>query len=43
VTSNRVFVGRGDRVGYRRYSTNDYWQRRHMVSLPRYDRVRRYR
>lgn len=38
-TSSNVFSSRGSRVGYRnRYSTNDYWQRRHMVYLPRYNR-----
>ena len=41
--TNRAFIGRGDRVGYRRYNTNDYWQRRHMVYLPRYNRVPRFR
>src|SRR5690348_13657888 len=30
---NRMFVNRGDRVGYRsRYSTNDYWRRRHLTN-----------
>ena len=43
VTSNRTFIGRGDRIGNRRYSTNDYWQRRHMVYPPRYNRVPRFR
>jgi len=41
--TNRTFVSRGDRVGYRRYSTNDYWERRHMVYMPRSYRVRRFR
>src|SRR3954467_5315981 len=32
VFQNGVLVSRGQRVGYRsRYSTNDYWQRRHLT------------
>ena len=31
---NQNFVSRGDRVGYRnRYSTNDYWRRRHVTYI----------
>ncbi len=43
VNGNRVFASRGDRVAYRHYSTNDYWQRRHLTYGTRYDRMRRYR
>ena len=35
-TSRGYIYGRGADVGYRRrYSTNDYWQRRHLTYLPR--------
>ena len=40
---NRVFVSRGDRVGYRRYNMNDYWQRRHLTYGTRYHRAPRFR
>jgi len=29
---NGSFFPRGSNVGYRRYSTNDYWRRRHLTS-----------
>ena len=29
---NGNFFPRGSNVGYRRYSTNDYWRRRHLTS-----------
>jgi len=43
--SRGYIYGRGTNVGYRRrYSTNDYWQRRHLTYLPRDMSVRsRYR
>ena len=35
-TSRSYIYGRGTNVGYgRRYSTNDYWQRRHFTYIPR--------
>jgi hypothetical protein len=40
---NRIFAGRGNRVSYRRYSMNDYWQRRHLMSGTRYSRMQRFR
>ena len=43
VNSNRVFVSRGDRVGYRRYNMSDYWQRRHLTYGTRYRRGPRFR
>ena len=43
VNGNRVFVSRGDRVGYRRYNMNDYWQRRHLTYGTRYHRAPRFR
>ena len=32
VWRNGSFFPRGSNVGYRRYSTNDYWRRRHLTS-----------
>jgi hypothetical protein len=29
---NGNFFARGSNVGYRRYNTNDYWRRRHLMS-----------
>ena len=41
---NRTSTNWGDRVGYRsRYSTNDYWRRRHLTNRRTYDMDRRYR
>ena len=41
---NGIAVNRGDRVGYRnRYSTNDYWRRRHSTNQRTFDMNRRYR
>ena len=42
---NRIFVNRGDRVGYRNrsYSTNDYWRRRHSTYRRNSDMNWRYR
>lgn len=37
--SRNDYYSRGSRVGYRRYSTNDYWRRRHLT----YDRYNRRR
>jgi hypothetical protein len=39
---NGVFVARGSNVEYRRYSTNDYWRRRHLNDRLRYGRTWRY-
>lgn len=37
---NGIFVARGSNVGFRnRYSTNDYWNRRHLTDRTRYNRV----
>jgi len=37
VRRNRVFVARGNRVGYRnRYDIGDYWRRRHVMSRTTY-------
>lgn len=44
VLRNGVFGARGSNVGFRnRYSTNDYWRRRHLIYRTRYDRVWRHR
>ena len=40
---NGVFYPRGSNVSYRRYNMNDYWQRRHLSSRYRYNRVWRNR
>src|ERR1051325_8161922 len=40
---NGIGMNRGDRVGYRRYSTNDYWRRRHSTNQRTFDMNRRYR
>src|SRR2546423_1057432 len=41
---NGIFVTRGERVGDRnRYSTNDYWRRRHLMNRRDLDTNRRYR
>lgn len=41
---NRTFTNWGDRVGYRnRYSTNDYWRRRHLTYRRNSDMNSRYR
>src|SRR6058998_3822187 len=44
VWRNGIFVSRGARVGNQnRYSTNDYWRRRHLMYRRDLDTNRRYR
>lgn len=40
---NGISHPHGSNVGYRRYSTNDYWRRRHLVYGTRNGRTWRYR
>jgi hypothetical protein len=37
------YAYRGDRIGYRSYSTNDYWRRRHLSNRRTFEMNRRYR
>ncbi len=41
MSTNRIFSGRGDRIGYRRYNMNDYWRRRHATYGTRRTWIRR--